>query len=314
MFAWTPCRAGCSPWPNTNPSPSCARPCDHSPSATPRLGTAVTPAEGSAAPSAAGPLQPGEAAGTLAAPHVTLNEHDPHFSYDFSVDSARHCQAQGNSWLRPVREWLPVLASALDAKPPGRSSSNSFSVIAQPSQAADTEFFHGAARDRVPLLGLTATPFRGTNEEETRRLIARCGGRRLVIAPSRHFATVTIRPPFWNPPTTHVQSPDPNLMGWDVIWQREPVRGCDRLDVAAVRVGLAGPSGPFYGFNRPGAKSSEAIIENWWRQGMTGGAKAHYDGIVAFSQTDFTEDLKKITVPVLVMHGDDDQIVPYADS
>ena len=74
------------------------------------------------------------------------------------------------------------------------------------------------------------------------------------------------------------------------------------------------PSGPFYGFNRPGAKSSEAIIENWWRQGMMGGAKAHYDGIVAFSQTDFTEDLKGITVPVLVMHGDDDQIVPYADS
>ena len=74
------------------------------------------------------------------------------------------------------------------------------------------------------------------------------------------------------------------------------------------------PSGPFYGFNRPGVEPSEAIIENWWRQGMMGGAKAHYDGIVAFSQTDFTEDLKKITVPVLVMHGDDDQIVPYADS
>jgi non-heme chloroperoxidase len=70
----------------------------------------------------------------------------------------------------------------------------------------------------------------------------------------------------------------------------------------------------FYGFNRPGAKSSEAIIQNWWRQGMMGGAKAHYDGIVAFSQTDFTEDLKRITVPVLVMHGDDDQIVPYPDS
>ncbi|WP_250005696.1 alpha/beta fold hydrolase [Actinoplanes sp. M2I2] len=74
------------------------------------------------------------------------------------------------------------------------------------------------------------------------------------------------------------------------------------------------PSGPFYGFNRPGVESSEAIIENWWRQGMMGGAKAHYDGIVAFSQTDFTEDLKKITVPVLVMHGVDDQIVPYADA
>ena len=71
------------------------------------------------------------------------------------------------------------------------------------------------------------------------------------------------------------------------------------------------PEGPFYGFNRPGATSSEAIIANWWRQGMMGGAKAHYDGIVAFSQTDFTEDLKKITVPVLVMHSKDDQIVPY---
>jgi len=70
-------------------------------------------------------------------------------------------------------------------------------------------------------------------------------------------------------------------------------------------------AGPFYGYNRPGVKSSEAVIENWWRQGMMGGAKAHYDGIVAFSQTDFTEDLKKITVPVLVMHSEDDQIVPY---
>ncbi len=73
-------------------------------------------------------------------------------------------------------------------------------------------------------------------------------------------------------------------------------------------------SGPFYGFNRPGAKGSQALVQNWWRQGMMGGAKPHYDGIVAFSQTDFTEDLKQITVPVLVMHGDDDQIVPYADS
>ena len=74
------------------------------------------------------------------------------------------------------------------------------------------------------------------------------------------------------------------------------------------------PEGPFYGFNRPGVKSSEAAIANWWRQGMMGGAKAHYDGIVAFSQTDFTEDLKKITVPVLVMHSEDDQIVPYVAS
>jgi non-heme chloroperoxidase len=74
------------------------------------------------------------------------------------------------------------------------------------------------------------------------------------------------------------------------------------------------PSGPFYGYNRPGAEPSEAVIANWWRQGMMGGAKAHFDGIVAFSQTDFTDDLRKITVPVLVMHSEDDQIVPYVAS
>jgi non-heme chloroperoxidase len=74
------------------------------------------------------------------------------------------------------------------------------------------------------------------------------------------------------------------------------------------------PSGPFYGFNRPGAKVDEGVIDNWWRQGMMGGAKAHYDCIKAFSETDFTDDLKAIDVPVLVMHGDDDQIVPIADS
>jgi non-heme chloroperoxidase len=73
-------------------------------------------------------------------------------------------------------------------------------------------------------------------------------------------------------------------------------------------------AGPFYNYNKPGAKPSEAVIENWWRQGMMGGAKAHYDGIVAFSQTDFTEDLKKIKLPVLVMHSEDDQIVPYVAS
>jgi non-heme chloroperoxidase len=74
------------------------------------------------------------------------------------------------------------------------------------------------------------------------------------------------------------------------------------------------PTGPFYGFNRPGAKISQGTIYNWWRQGMMGGAKAHYDCIKAFSETDFTEDLKSITVPTLVMHGTDDQIVPYADA
>jgi non-heme chloroperoxidase len=73
-------------------------------------------------------------------------------------------------------------------------------------------------------------------------------------------------------------------------------------------------AGPFYGYNRPGAKPSQAVIWNWWRQAMMGGIKAQYDGVVAFSQTDFTEDLKKITVPVLVMHSQDDQVVPYADA
>jgi non-heme chloroperoxidase len=71
---------------------------------------------------------------------------------------------------------------------------------------------------------------------------------------------------------------------------------------------------PFYGYNRPGATLSEAVRQNWWRQGMMGGIKAHYDCIKAFSETDFTEDLEKIAVPTLVMHGDDDQIVPIADS
>ncbi len=71
---------------------------------------------------------------------------------------------------------------------------------------------------------------------------------------------------------------------------------------------------PFYGFNRADAKISEGVVDNWWRQGMMGGAKAHYDCIKAFSETDFTEDLKQIDQPTLVMHGDDDQIVPFADS
>lgn len=74
------------------------------------------------------------------------------------------------------------------------------------------------------------------------------------------------------------------------------------------------PTGPFYGFNREGATVYPGVIQNWWRQGMMGSAKAHYEGIKAFSETDQTEDLKAISVPTLVMHGDDDQIVPIADS
>ena len=74
------------------------------------------------------------------------------------------------------------------------------------------------------------------------------------------------------------------------------------------------PTGPFYGYNRTGAQVSQGVIDNWWRQGMMGGIKAQYECIKAFSETDFTEDLKKIDVPVLVQHGDDDQIVPYENS
>jgi non-heme chloroperoxidase len=88
----------------------------------------------------------------------------------------------------------------------------------------------------------------------------------------------------------------------------------EQLAASRAEFYLALPSGPFYGFNRPGVETRQGLVRNWWRQGMMGGAKAHYDGIVAFSQTDFTDDLKKITVPVLVMHSEDDQIVPYADA
>lgn len=89
-----------------------------------------------------------------------------------------------------------------------------------------------------------------------------------------------------------------------------------RKALAANRAGffLDVASGPFYGFNRPGETASEGVVRNWWRQGMMGSALAHYEGIKAFSETDQTEDLKAITVPTLVMHGDDDQVVPYADA
>jgi non-heme chloroperoxidase len=97
-----------------------------------------------------------------------------------------------------------------------------------------------------------------------------------------------------------------------------PIQGFDglRAALAANRAQFFRdlPSGPFYGFNRPGAQVSQGVIDNWWRQGMMGAANAHYDCIKAFSETDFTEDLKAIDVPVLILHGDDDQIVPIADS
>ena len=109
-----------------------------------------------------------------------------------------------------------------------------------------------------------------------------------------------------------------------VMVQKESNPGGTPIEVFdGYRAALAGnraqlyldiPTGPFYGFNRPGAEVSEGLIRNWWRQGMTGSAKAHYECIKAFSETDFTEDLKVIDVPVLVIHSKDDQIVPYDDS
>ena len=89
-----------------------------------------------------------------------------------------------------------------------------------------------------------------------------------------------------------------------------------------IRAGVAGDRSqfykdltlPFYGYNRPGAKISEGVREHWWLQGMTGGVKAHYDCVKAFSETDFTEDLKRFDVPTLILHGDDDQIVPIGAS
>jgi non-heme chloroperoxidase len=104
---------------------------------------------------------------------------------------------------------------------------------------------------------------------------------------------------------------------------RGPESACQILRSDGFRAALAAnraqfyldiPSGPFYGFNRPGAKVSQGLIDSWWRQGMMGGAKAQYDCIKAFSETDFTEDLKAIQVPTLILHGDDDQVVPFADS
>src|ERR1700754_1260660 len=136
-----------------------------------------------------------------------------------------------------------------------------------------------------------------TGGGEVVRYLARHGGSQVAKA-----AIISAVPPLM------VKTPaNPNGLPKDVFDGFQTQLAANRSqfyrDVAA---------GPFYGYTRPGSKASEAVIQNWWRQGMMGGAKAHYDGIVAFSQTDFTEDLKKITVPVLVMHSEDDQIVPYA--
>lgn len=115
-----------------------------------------------------------------------------------------------------------------------------------------------------------------------------------------------------------ISSVPPLMVQTDRSPEGAPIKVLDGL-----RAGLAAnraqffldvATGPFYGFNRPGVDVSEGTIRNWWRQGMMGSAKAHYEGIRAFSETDQTEDLKAITVPVLVLQGDDDQVVPYKNA
>jgi non-heme chloroperoxidase len=111
------------------------------------------------------------------------------------------------------------------------------------------------------------------------------------------------------PPLMLKTADNPGGLPIDVF---DGLRAAQRADRAQFYLDV--PTGPFYGFNRPGAKVSEGLIRNWWRQGMMGGVKATYDCIKAFSETDFTEDLKKIDVPTLIIHGDDDQIVPIGAS
>src|SRR3954468_5653357 len=111
------------------------------------------------------------------------------------------------------------------------------------------------------------------------------------------------------PPLMLKTAANPGGLPIDVF---DGLRAAQRADRAQFYLDV--PTGPFYGFNRPGAKVSEGLIRNWWRQGMMGSVKAGYECIKAFSETDFTEDLKSIQLPVLVIHSEDDQIVPYADS
>jgi len=111
------------------------------------------------------------------------------------------------------------------------------------------------------------------------------------------------------PPLMLKTAANPGGLPIDVF---DGLRAAQRADRAQFYLDV--PTGPFYGFNRPGAKVSEGLIRNWWRQGMMGGVKATYDCIKAFSETDFTEDLKKFDVPTLIIHGDDDQIVPIGAS
>ena len=140
-----------------------------------------------------------------------------------------------------------------------------------------------------------------TGGGEATRYVARYGGPQGRVARLILIGAV--------PPLMLKTSANPDGLGKEVFdGLRKQLAGSR----AQFYIGFA--SGPFYGFNRPGAKTSDGVVWNWWRQAMMGGAKAHYDGIAAFSETDFTDDLKSIKVPTLVLQGDDDQIVPIANS
>ena len=188
----------------------------------------------------------------------------------------------------PVRRWTPTIVPALPAVPS--------SLEAWESECSHHDWEPGSAH-----LDLKNAIHVGhsTGGGEVTRYLGRHGESRVAKA-----ALISAIPPLMLKTAANPLGL-PKAVFDDLQAQLAANRSQFYLDL---------PTGPFYGFNRPGVKSLQSAIWNWWRQGMMGGAKAHYDGIVAFSQTDFTEDLKKITVPVLVMHSEDDQIVPYVAS
>ena len=208
-----------------------------------------------------------------------------------------------HGWPLSADEWdsqmLYFLAQgyrvvAFDRRGDGRSSQNATKI--------DMDTFSSDTADLVAHLGLTNTIQVGhsTGGGVVARYVAQHGGGGKV-AKAVLIGAVT--------PIMVKTDKNPGGLPMSVFDGFRKALAANRpqfyLDVA---------SGPFYGFNRSGAKVSQGLVNNWWRQGMMGGAKAQFDCIKAFSETDFTDDLKKIDVPVLVMHGEDDQIVPIADS
>jgi non-heme chloroperoxidase len=196
-----------------------------------------------------------------------------------------------NQMLFFLKQGYRVIAH--DRRGHGRSS--------QPWNGNDLDTYADDLAELVQHLGLTNAIHVGhsTGGGEVARYVARHGNGRVAKA-----ALISAIPP--------VMVKKPSNPGGTPIEVFDGYRAALAANRAQFYIDV--PAGPFYGFNRPGAKVIQGAIDNWWRQGMIGGAKAHYDCIAAFSETDHTEDLKKITVPVLVMHSEDDQIVPFADA